>query len=274
MINFLCTHFLAACRFPDVSKIDAVFLLDEIHIKTPVSCLVPKLSDLLSGLKSGTLFQIKFKDRVGAGVALATALKFTVKRNKGSKPPLVLGIPRGGIIVADIIAKKMNADFDVIISRKLTSPDNKESAIGAVMSDGSIYLDEFLVHSLKVPPEYIEREKQEQLKEIERRTALYRPNSKEYEINGKTVILVDDGIATGATVIAAARWIKRQQPNKLVIAAPLAQPQAVDLLKREADAVEILSTPSNFGSVSQFYQSFDPISDEKVIQVLKKRNMV
>jgi predicted phosphoribosyltransferase len=108
---------------------------------------------------------------------------------------------------------------------------------------------------------------------------LFRPPSRDYDIKDRSVVLVDDGIATGATVIAAARWIRKQQPKQLIIAAPVAQPQAAELLKNEreasvADAVEIISTPSNFGGVSQFYQNFDQTTDEKVIEILKNRNLL
>ena len=204
-------------------------------------------------------------------------LKFTVKKKGKDDRVLVLGIPRGGVIVADIVARKLNADFDIVIPRKISAPDNKENAIGAVMDDGSLYLDDFLVDSLKVSPEYIQRETKEQLQEIERRKALFRPTFREYNIKDRTVVLIDDGIATGATVIAAARWIRRRhQPRQLIIAAPVAQPQAADLLKikGEADIVEIISTPSNFGSVNQFYQSFDQVTDERVMEILKNRNML
>jgi putative phosphoribosyl transferase len=234
-----------------------------------------KISDILSGKER--LLHLNFKDRVGAGVVLGNVLRFTVKKKGKDDRILVLGIPRGGVIVADIVARKLNADFDIVIPRKLTAPDNKENAIGAVMEDGSLYLDDFLVNSLKISQEYIEKEKQEQLQEIERRKALFRPssnNNKEYNIKDRSVVLVDDGIATGATVIAAARWIRKQQPRQLIIAAPVAQPQAADLLKREADAVEIISSPSNFGSVNQFYQNFDQVTDERVIEILKNRSLL
>jgi predicted phosphoribosyltransferase len=215
---------------------------------------------------------------MAAGVMLATVLKFTIKKKKGASSLCVLGIPRGGVVVANIVAKKLNADyFDIVLPRKLRAPDNKENAIGAIMPDGSIYLDESLVSSLKVTPEYIEREKQLQMKEITRRTMLYRPDATKKgdryidNIKDNIVILVDDGIATGGTVIASARWIRKRKPAQLIIATPVAQAQTVDLLKKEADAIEVLSTPSNFGSVEQFYQNFDQITDERVIEILKNR---
>lgn len=229
------------------------------------------MTGFFSRLKDGTAFQLKFRDRLGAGEVLGNALKFIVKKSGDN---VVLGIPRGGVIVADIVARKLNADFDVIIARKLTAPDNKENAIGAIMPDGYTYLDEFLVNSLKISQSYIEEEKAVQLQELERRIQLYRPRKTGYDVKGRTVVLVDDGIATGATVIAATRWLKRQEPARIIIAAPVAQPQAAELLKTEADAVEVISTPANFGSVNQFYKDFDQATDERVLQVLKSRRLL
>jgi predicted phosphoribosyltransferase len=139
-----------------------------------------KFSGFLSGLKDGhTAFQLQLNDRISAGKVLAMVLKTggVVKRNKKDNDLLVLAIPRGGVIVGDVVAEKLNADyFDIVIPRKLRAPDNKENAIGAISQDGSVlYLDEFMVSSLKVPAEYIEKEKAEQLQEIKRRIALYRP---------------------------------------------------------------------------------------------------
>ena len=238
----------------------------------------------LSRLKDGTAFQIKFKDRRGGGEVLGTALRFAVKKNKQEKKKiLVLGIPRGGVIVADIVATKLGADFDVVVAKKLTAPDNKENAVGALMFDGSVYLDDFMVSSLKIPVEYIESEKAHQAAEIERRVSAFRPAAssgdssktcRDYDLKGRTVIIVDDGIATGATVIAVARWARKQEPARLIIAAPVAQPQVVDLLKGKADAVEIISTPANFGSVNQFYQNFDQATEERVIEILKSRSLL
>jgi predicted phosphoribosyltransferase len=172
--------------------------------------------------------------------------------------------------VADVVAQKLNADFDIVIPRKLRAPDNKENSIGAIMPDGSVYLDALKLRWLKVSPEYIEKEKAEQLREIVRRAALYRPDNQEYNIRDRTVILVDDGIASGATLIPAARWIKKQQPKQLIIAAPVAREQAAELLKKEADQLEFIITPSNFIAINQFYHNFEHVADEQVIGILKK----
>ena len=132
-----------------------------------------KFSGFLSGIKDGSAFQLHLKDRVSAGKVLAMVLKTAIKKRNSL---LGLGIPRGGVIVADVVAEKLNANyFDIVIPKKLRAPDNKENAIGAISQDGSIvYLDEFMISSLKVSDEYIEKEKAEQLEEIKRRTALYR----------------------------------------------------------------------------------------------------
>jgi predicted phosphoribosyltransferase len=172
--------------------------------------------------------------------------------------------------VADVVAQKLNADFDIVIPRKLRAPDNKENSIGAIMLDGSMYLDALKLRWLKVSPEYIAKEKAEQLREIVHRAALYRPDNQEYNIRDRTVILVDDGIASGATLIPAARWIKKQQPKQLIIAAPVAREQAAELLKKEADQLEFIITPSNFIAINQFYHNFEHVADEQVIGILKK----
>jgi putative phosphoribosyl transferase len=130
-------------------------------------------------------------------------------RYKNEQDVTVIGIPRGGVIVADVVARKLSADFDIVVPRKLRAPDNSENAIGAVTSDSSVYLDANLVGSLEMSNEYVEMEKAEQKKEIDRRMALYRLQPREYKFSGRTLILVDDGAATGATIIVAARWIRK-----------------------------------------------------------------
>ena len=191
---------------------------------------------------------------------------------------VVLGIPRGGVITADVVARKLSAKyFDIVIPRKLTDIDNKEQAIGAIMEDGTTYLDKEIIEELSIPSDYIEKEKAYQIQEIKRRTSLYRREGLEYKIQGKVAILVDDGAATGATIIAAARWIKKNQnPKRLIIAIPVAPKDTVKLLKNECDDIVVVTTSpsSSFRSVSQYYQVFDPVSDERVIEIMRSRGMI
>jgi putative phosphoribosyl transferase len=222
-------------------------------------------------------FQFKFKDRVTAANILGQSLKDKIKKQEDQRNAIVLGIPRGGVITADIVAKKLSTyNFDIVIPRKLTDIDNKEQSIGAIMEDGTTYLDKELIDELSIPDDYIEKEKAYQIQEIKRRSSLYRRQGLEYNIKDKTVILVDDGAATGATIIAAARWVKkRTRPKYLIIAIPVAPKDTVQRLKGECDAVEVITSPSSmFRSVSQYYQSFEPVLDDKVIGIMKARNLL
>jgi predicted phosphoribosyltransferase len=191
------------------------------------------------------------------------------------------------VIIADVVATKLSSNyFDIIIPRKLGAPYNEELAIGAVMEDGTTYLNEEVVRTLGILQEYIDKVKLEQIQEIKRRTSLYRSsNSKlgvleEQKNNNRTttIILVDDGAATGATLIAAARYIKQKYNNnlkRLIIAIPVAPKDTVNLLKKEADHVEVITSPltSQFKSVGQYYQSFEAVTDQQVIEVMKKRKL-
>jgi putative phosphoribosyl transferase len=224
---------------------------------------------ILSSLWSRHTLQIKFKDRFVAGEILASLLG----RYKSHRDSVtIIGVARGGVIVADAIAKKLNADFDIIVPRKLRSPHNSENAIGAIMHDGSIYLDTpTLEIQHDISDEYIDMEKLEQKKETERRLSMYRPHAAEYKIRDRTVILVDDGIATGATMIVAARWIKKQEPKRLIIAAPVAPKYVIKRLKDEVDQIEVVRKPSEFKAVEQFYQEFAAVSDDQIVQIVKRR---
>jgi putative phosphoribosyl transferase len=192
----------------------------------------------------------------------------------------VLGIPRGGLIVADVVAARLKADFDIVVPRKLRMPHNEEAAFGAIMSDGTLYIEDRIVRDFGISEEYIEKEKQLQMLEIERRFALYRKKELqplENKINKNTIaILVDDGAASGATVIAATRWIRRSlNLKKLVIGLPIAPKKTVELLKQEANHVEVVTVPSStFNSVGQYYQYFESVSDERVIEIMKQRNLL
>lgn len=182
---------------------------------------------------------------------------------------IVLGIPRGGVIIAEIVARKLSAELDVAIGRKLGAPENPELAIGAIMGDGTSYTNEYLIKALKLSEDYVEREKARQLSEIRRRTTIY-PKKRDYNIRDRIVILTDDGIATGATIIAAARWIRKQNPRYLIIAVPVAPPQTVDILRQEADAVDVILSPETLNSVGQFYENFDAVADDEVREILSR----
>jgi putative phosphoribosyl transferase len=227
-------------------------------------------------------FQLKFKDRVSAGNILAEVLKDRLKKEK-LEQCIVLGIPRGGVVTADAVVRKLSSaniavDFDIIMPRKLTDIDNKEQSIGAVMEDGTTYLNEELISMLQITREYIEKEKAEQIQEIGRRKALYsiKTSVTDHEHLEVNIILVDDGAATGATLVAAARWLRtKHTPKCLIIAVPVAPKDIVNLLTQESDAVEVVTSPSStFRSVEQFYQDFKQVPDDKVIEILRTRNML
>jgi putative phosphoribosyl transferase len=228
-------------------------------------------ASFLSSLWNRHAFEIKFKDRFAAGEILASMLG-RYKNDRDRDGIIIIGIARGGVIVADAIAEKLNADFDIIVPRKLRSPYNSENAIGAIMHDGSLYLDRLTLETQHdISDEYINLEKLEQKKEMEHRLSMYRPQAREYKIRDRTVILVDDGIATGATMIAAARWLRKQEPKRLIIATPVAPKQVVKRLKEEADQIEVVRNPSEFKAVEQFYEEFASVSDDQIVQIAKRQ---
>jgi putative phosphoribosyl transferase len=186
---------------------------------------------------------------------------------------MVIGIPRGGVLMADIIARKLSSSYDIVVARKIGAPENKELALGAVMQDGTIFLNNELISALHVSSEYLESEKQRQLDEIRRRIQAYR-KPVPYAIKNKTVIIVDDGIATGATIISTCRWLRKEGAQYLVVAVPVSPPEVVDTLKNEADRVESLASPSYFSSVGQFYKDFNPVTDDQVIKVMRSWSLL
>ena len=223
-------------------------------------------------------FQLRLKDRANAANILGEALRDVIgSRQEQTKDTFILGIPRGGVVIADIIARKLSCKFDIIIPRKLRAPHNEELAIGAIMEDGTTYLNEVIVKELGIPSDFIEEEKARQLEEIKRRSALYYASTPRTDVkinlNDKNVVLADDGAATGATLIAASRWIRATyKPSRFMIAIPVAPKDTVNLLKRESiDHIEVITSPSssNFRSVGQYYQSFQPVSEKQVIQIMR-----
>ena len=225
-------------------------------------------------MPSDNNFLSRFKDREHAADLLTSKLKNELK-NEIPKEITVFGVPRGGVILAYTIYQNKVANyFDIVIPRKLGAPNNKELGIGAIMDKDTVYLNEYVVKALRVPEDYIETEKITQVREIDRRTLLYRPNQEEYNIENKTIILVDDGAATGSTLVVSARWIRKKKPKKIIIAVPVAPNETVELLKNEVDEVVTILIPptSNFTSVAQFYDNFEEISDEKVVKIMNTVN--
>jgi putative phosphoribosyl transferase len=221
-------------------------------------------------MPSDNNFLSRFKDREHAADLLTSKLKNELK-NEIPKDITVFGVPRGGVILAYTIYQNKVANyFDIVIPRKLGAPNNKELGIGAIMDKDTVYLNEYVVKALRVPEDYIETEKITQVREIDRRTLLYRPKQEEYNIENKTIILVDDGAATGSTLVVSARWLRKRKPRKIIIAVPVAPNETVELLKNEVDEVVTILIPptSNFTSVAQFYDNFEEISDDKVVKIM------
>jgi putative phosphoribosyl transferase len=214
-----------------------------------------------------------FRNRTDAANELTKRLywlKDEIQENKFAAA-VVVAIPRGGVVLGDIIASELGAKLDVVVSRKIGAPFDPELAIGAVMPDGSYFLNE-VAKMINVSQDYIESQIEKEVKEIDRRLIEFRGN-REYDnkLEDKLVVLVDDGIATGATILASAKWIKdKHNCKQLIIAVPVAPREILEDLNRIADKVIILYTPEPFGAVGCFYQDFNQVSDYEVKEIMKK----
>lgn len=206
-----------------------------------------------------------FRDRAEAGRLLGREMK-----ELGLKNPLVLGIPRGGVVVARELADELSADLDLIISRKLGAPQNPELAIGAVGEGGKLFLHDWLLSELRINRNYIESERDLQLLEISRRKARYREILPRANIAGRDVIVTDDGVATGATFQAALWTVRHENPGRLTAALPVAPEEAILKLATDADEIICLRCPSLFSAVGQFYLNFTQISDDEVMEILQE----
>jgi len=204
-----------------------------------------------------------FLDRIEAAERLTEQLA----AYRGQQP-LVLAIPRGAVPMAKVIADRLGGDFDVVLVRKLRAPGQPELAIGSVDEHGWTYIAPFAA-SMGVDATYLAEEKREQLATIRRRRAQYTPLRPHIAVAGRVVIVVDDGLATGATMIAALHGLREQKPAQLVCAVPVAPPDTLEKVRALADAVVCLETPEWFQAVGQFYRDFDQVEDEQVIELLK-----
>ncbi len=222
-----------------------------------------------------------FADRKHAATLLAEKLKVLINKTLGNATDpkehqqqqlLTLAIPRGGVVTGDVIASALDSKLDVIVSRKIGAPHNSELAIGAVMHDGTFFPNEDIIQMLRIPAEYIRKQISIQIKEIERRLRLFRGANKNnrYEIEDKTIVLVDDGIATGATVFACINWLKGRNPRDIIVAIPVAPRDTIEKLLQQLDKVVVLHAPMLFGSVGAFYRDFTQISDDEVVDIMNK----
>jgi len=207
-----------------------------------------------------------FRDRREAGEQLAAALQAYRERH-----PSVLAIPRGGVIVGYAVATALDAPLDVVVPRKLRAPGNPELAIGAVAHDRTVYVDESLAAALHVGSDYLREEIEHQTAEVLRRMHLYRGDRQPPDLSGRTAVVVDDGMATGATMIAALRAVRAARPAWVVAGVPVAPPDSVERLRGEANDIVCLHTPPIFYAVGQFYEDFAQTTDEEVIALLRRR---
>jgi len=206
-----------------------------------------------------------FSDRSEAGERLAARLEIYRGRE-----PLILAVPRGGVVVAGPIHEAIGGELDLIITRKIGAPHQRELAIGATSGDGFIMLNDELISRIGIFPDYIKKAAAKEQAEIARRLKLYRGERSLPQIEGRLVIVVDDGVATGYTMLAALRSLREQKPAELALAVPVGPPETFDRLKNEVEALVYLEAPVDFAAVGQFYRSFDQVSDDQVVAILKK----
>jgi predicted phosphoribosyltransferase len=206
-----------------------------------------------------------FRDREDAGRQLAEKLK-----ERKLHDPLVLAIPRGGVVTGAVLARELGADLDVVLSRKLRAPGQPELAVGAVSEDGQVYLNHHAQEFLDLIDEYLAEERHYQLAEIARRKKLFRSIRPQAPLKGRSVIVTDDGIATGSTMIAALQALKTQKPREVIVAVPVASPDRLEEVRRWCDDVVCLLTPNDFWAIGQLYRNFTQLDDNEVIQLLRE----
>jgi putative phosphoribosyl transferase len=210
-----------------------------------------------------------FADRRDAGKALAAAVARDLGEGPASEGPLVLAIPRGGVPIGRDVAAAVDGDLDLVVPRKIGAEGNPEYAIGAVMHDGTHYLNPEALRITGATADYIEAEKAKEMREAARRLEAYRGGREEPVLSRRAVIVVDDGIATGATMLVALRWVKSRGALIAVAAAPVAPPSTVAELWKEADRVVCPLTPDPFYAIGEFYEKFGQVSDDEVKAILQ-----
>jgi|WetSurMetagenome_2_1015567.scaffolds.fasta_scaffold244698_2 putative phosphoribosyl transferase len=205
-----------------------------------------------------------FHDRQEAGRLLAERLGEYIGEN-----PVILGIPRGGIIIAREIAVELGGDIDIVLAHKLGTPGQSELAMGSVAEDGRLFLNDEAIGEMCISQQYIEKERERQLDVMQQRREVIRRVRPKVDMEGRVVIVTDDGVATGSTLQAAVWAIRLERPRRLVIALPVGPADAVSRLAEEADDTICLRIPPFFNAVGQFYTHFDPVEDDQVIKILR-----
>lgn len=232
-------------------------------------------------------FQFKFKDRTSAAIALSEILMNTIKISE-RKEVLTLAIPRGGVITADTISKRLLIDnFDIVMSKKLTDPNNEEQAIGAVITEGFVFIIEEFIKDFNITKEYVAEETTRQLTQINKRKRKYFQNEHNYPlyqklIDNQIILVIDDGVATGATLSVTVKWIIQLctklncNQKRIIVASPVIPKEIIERL-REDFPIEVISvfSPLNrlFRSVQQYYSNFEQITDEQVLEILFLRKV-
>ena len=222
--------------------------------------------ELVTVLSSSAMFP----DRRNAGLQLAEKLEH-YKHRKGV---LVLALPRGGVVTAFEIARSIGAPLDVLIVRKIGFPGQEELAVGAVSETGVVALNKHIISYGGVSEKYIEDEIAEQKEELARRIRLYRGGKPIEKLEDKTIVLVDDGVATGATMKAAIATLKEEKIERLVVAVPVAPQETAEVLRAMADEFICLFTPSDFMAVGDYYRDFAQVTDEEVAEILKESGVL
>ncbi len=204
-----------------------------------------------------------FRNREDAGAKLAKALE----RFRGADT-VILGIPRGGVVVANEVAKALGARLDVVVTRKIEAPGEPEYALGAVTQEGDVIMDRQAAESLGASPEYLDDQIRRKREEVKERMQMLRGDVAYPELEGKVVVIVDDGIATGSSVEAAVMSIKKRRPRRIVVAVPVAPRDAVETLREDGTEVVCLETPGPFLAIGEFYVDFGQVEDMEVKRIL------
>lgn len=206
-----------------------------------------------------------FRDRREAGRLLAG----TLERYRGAPDTVIVALPRGGVPIGEALSDALGLPLDIFFVKKIPSPYNEEAGIGAVSENGFMQLNQQAVETLEVHPEYIERRAREQLERMRSKRELYGRSSSDF--SGKTVILTDDGIATGSSMMLAAQALKREGASRVIIAVPVAPSELIPALERVADEVDVYHPSDNLIAVGRFYRDFHQLEDEEVIEALARR---